>query len=1058
MNLSTWIGTLRSTLVWSGVVVTCMTLVVVIWISPTNAAAKTTPRWIRVELIENTADGSAFNRCELEGSPKAREAFKARIFYGEARSDAAGSWEAVRPQSGCVVASHIVTNNTWSLRGVPYLILEVTLQSDGSVENEIRFQASLEIRRLTGFGIDGKPDYERQTQSRTLRIHVGSTTAIPILIASSQETEGFGVRELLLRFRTAKSPSPIEYGEVAVTADVPRAMIFLDGGLVGRISADGPFMLAAVRTGKREIVVTDPSGREARTLVTVEKGRRSNVSLALLPTSTASSRGGLRPLGPNLQGSDEFWREKDRTLVVRIPGGEFRMGSAEGEGEANEHPQHTVRVSDFLMDKTEVTWGQYKRFLVESRQPDPKSPVWGISEDLPVSGITWAEAGAFCAWAGGRLPTEAEWERAARGDDGRQYPWGNTFDPWRCNTRDGGPHAPTPAAQYPDCVSPFGVLDLSGSVSEWSSDWYDDTYYATSPAENPKGPKTGTRHVSRGGAWMTPSSFTRVASRAGIEPGWQGPMQGFRCAQDDEKELPARDGRTDQSKVDSPSATRIKVHVETLANTESVSTSPCVVSQVKSANSSLSFAFWSRLGQDRSEIHAPGKMGGSDARRTTGDCGTGTFPELSEVSSTKASLIYQLSATVGWEPGTMDPGPVQAFRISITLTSRQVTESKESKLLHSATVTDHRTIRLETGEEYLVPVVVDPGLRKILGIHEVFVRIRVGWNGREGAIEYGSIAVADAAPGSQVVLDGGVAGRALADGSLLLSNVPVGQREVRVRSASGSTVSRIVSVVNGRTALVTPVVAESGSPPQPFLTSIGKNQQGFLEFRRVRDGAIMVHIPEGEFLMGNLQTEGAPLPHNVYVSSFLLDKLPLTVGRFKRFAAATGRLLPPKPYWGVHDDFPVAFVRWDEAKAYCEWAGGRLPTEAEREKATRGTDGRMWPWGSEPPTPERAVFRRNWGLEGNDAAGIRVAGASPYGLLDTGGNMWEFCEDWWDPDYYKSSPRKDPAGPKTGRARVVKGGSWDSRPAVLSASSRNFAYTGYREGDFGFRCAADSPR
>jgi formylglycine-generating enzyme required for sulfatase activity len=160
----------------------------------------------------------------------------------------------------------------------------------------------------------------------------------------------------------------------------------------------------------------------------------------------------------------------------------------------------------------------------------------------------------------------------------------------------------------------------------------------------------------------------------------------------------------------------------------------------------------------------------------------------------------------------------------------------------------------------------------------------------------------------------------------------------------------------------------------------------------------------------------------------------------------------------VHDDYPVAFVRWDEGKAYCEWAGGRLPTEAEREKATRGTDGRMWPWGTEPPNPDRGVFRRNWGQLGNDAVGIRPAGVSPYGLLDTGGNMWEFCEDWFSPDYFKSSPTNDPPGPKTGRARVVKGGSWDSRPTVLSASSRNFAYTGYREGDFGFRCASNPPR
>jgi formylglycine-generating enzyme required for sulfatase activity len=174
---------------------------------------------------------------------------------------------------------------------------------------------------------------------------------------------------------------------------------------------------------------------------------------------------------------------------------------------------------------------------------------------------------------------------------------------------------------------------------------------------------------------------------------------------------------------------------------------------------------------------------------------------------------------------------------------------------------------------------------------------------------------------------------------------------------------------------------------------------------------------------------------------------------------ATDRPPPPDPYWGVHDNDPVSFITWDEARAYCEWVGGRLPWEAEREKAARGTDGRMFPWGSEPPSPERAINRRNWGELGNaeTGAGVRPLGASPYGLIDSGGNMWEFCEDWWDADYFKSSPAQDPKGPKSGRARVVKGGSWDSRPTVLSASSRNFAYTGYREGDFGFRCASDPP-
>jgi formylglycine-generating enzyme required for sulfatase activity len=422
-------------------------------------------------------------------------------------------------------------------------------------------------------------------------------------------------------------------------------------------------------------------------------------------------------------------------------------------------------------------------------------------------------------------------------------------------------------------------------------------------------------------------------------------------------------------------------------------------------------------------------------------------------------LIFEVSAVAGWNEGAMDPGPVGAAEIFLTLTTRHLTGfSPDGKPLYGAPAKDHRSTRLEPGEEYLVPVVLDSHERELLGVHDVLLRIRAGWAGRDGATEYGAVAVEATAPGSDILLDGGVAGRAGAEGSLLLANVPVGQREVRIRGAPGPVASRIVSVVKGRTVLVAPGTAGSGSPPQPLPAPTGNNAEGFQEYRRARDGAIMVQIPEGEFLMGNLETEGAPLPHTVRVSSFLIDKFPLTVLRFKRFAAATGRPLPPDPYWGVHDDFPVAFVRWDEAKAYCEWAGGRLPTEAEREKATRGTDGRMFPWGSEPPSPERAVYGRYWGQEGNDTVGVRPSGASPYGLLDSEGNMWEFCEDWWDPEYYKSSPHNDPIGPKTGVAQVVRGGSWDSRWVTLSASRRNFAYTGYREGDFGFRCASDPPR
>jgi formylglycine-generating enzyme required for sulfatase activity len=499
-----------------------------------------------------------------------------------------------------------------------------------------------------------------------------------------------------------------------------------------------------------------------------------------------------------------------------------------------------------------------------------------------------------------------------------------------------------------------------------------------------------------------------------------------------------------------PGTRRVEVRLELEGDRDDGLAASCKAVQVKSA-AEPTFALW-------------GMLFGSDS---PGRCGSGAPPDAAAAGSGAPApfLVHELSATVGWDEGTMDPGPLGAFEIAFSLKTRQGAGTREGHPQPGPPATDRRMVRLEPGEEFVVPLKLETPQGQTLGIRQVLVRVSAKWagremqggEGREEAAEYGALALTGATPGSEVRLDGGVAGHAGADGALLIPRVRVGLRDVRLRGASGETTWTVL-LAQGRTVAVTPEAVEDGAASPSALQAAGKNAAGFEEYLRERDGATMIEIPEGEFLMGNLQTEGAPQPHTVFVSRFLMDKLPLTVARYRRFAEATGRPLPPDPYWGVHDEDPVSFIRWDEAKAYCEWAGARLPTEAEREKAARGTDGRLFPWGSEPPSPDRGVFRRNWGQQGNDTVGIRPAGASPYGLLDTGGNMWEYCEDWYSPDYIASSPKKDPAGPKTGRARIVKGGSWDSRPTVLSASSRNFAYTGYREGDFGFRCAASPPR
>jgi formylglycine-generating enzyme required for sulfatase activity len=372
-----------------------------------------------------------------------------------------------------------------------------------------------------------------------------------------------------------------------------------------------------------------------------------------------------------------------------------------------------------------------------------------------------------------------------------------------------------------------------------------------------------------------------------------------------------------------------------------------------------------------------------------------------------------------------------------------------------------RTVYFTDDADALIPLfVADGNAGTASGLRDVFLRTSVRLIPEEATTRYGRIWIRSEMPLAVVLLDGGAVGKTADDGSLTLRNVPVGLREVRLRDRDGADVRTLVHVEGERTSMVDfEGAGRTSGAPAYGLFSLGKNSQGYEEYRRAADGAVVVRIPAGEFLMGNKETERSPLEHVVYVSDYLMDKTGVTWRQFEKFAAATGRRLPlHQPYWGIHDDHPVVYVTWEDAKGYCEWAGGRLPTEAEREKAARGTDGRKFPWGNEDPTPELAVFRRTWGHEATGAVGTHPAGASPYGLLDMGGNVWEWCSDWYADDSYREGPNRDPKGPPMGIAHVVRGGSWDSRPTVLSASCRSWGHRGYRDGDFGFRCAMNFPR
>jgi formylglycine-generating enzyme required for sulfatase activity len=242
---------------------------------------------------------------------------------------------------------------------------------------------------------------------------------------------------------------------------------------------------------------------------------------------------------------------KEAAGMVRVPAGCFEMGS--NDGEPDEKPPHRVCLSGFRIDRTEVTNADYARCVaagacadVRPHQASLKGGPYNLPKQ-PVVGVDWNDAATYCRWAGKRLPTEAEWEYAARGTDGRKYPWGNALDcsmasygaypelagncpnaEW-CVCRGRTPQRPAEVGAYPRSASPFGALDMAGNVWEWVADWYASNFYASSSERNPVGPPTGSERVLRGGSWNCVAGYLRSAYRGGNDPTGRLVYIGFRC-------------------------------------------------------------------------------------------------------------------------------------------------------------------------------------------------------------------------------------------------------------------------------------------------------------------------------------------------------------------------------------------------------------------------------------------------------------------------------------------------------------------------------------------------
>jgi formylglycine-generating enzyme required for sulfatase activity len=224
---------------------------------------------------------------------------------------------------------------------------------------------------------------------------------------------------------------------------------------------------------------------------------------------------------------------------IDIPAGEFLMGDNFNDGWTDEQPVHAVYLGTFKISRYEVTFRQYDIFCDDTDRNRPDDYGWG-RDTRPVIDVGWDDARAFCVWLAGKtgknihLPTEAQWEKAARGTDQRKYPWGNdeptcasemtNFN--NCNGRT------MPVGSFVADRSPYGVMDMAGNVFEWCGDWYDATYYSISPSTNPSGPAAGTQRVHRGGSWYSDAEHARAIDRDSTIPSGASNRKGFRICQD----------------------------------------------------------------------------------------------------------------------------------------------------------------------------------------------------------------------------------------------------------------------------------------------------------------------------------------------------------------------------------------------------------------------------------------------------------------------------------------------------------------------------------------------
>ncbi len=305
------------------------------------------------------------------------------------------------------------------------------------------------------------------------------------------------------------------------------------------VKSDGPAAPATVEPPRTQSTVTTPPPAPAPSEKPPPNTAQKTPTVTPVPTDVRTTATKPRPIA----GSAKNNTGKNGAPMVLVPAGEFMMGSREDDKNASndERPAHLVYQEDFYIDQYEVTTSRYATFFQEKKRQPPENWSEQVLKEHGrkpvVVGVNWNDADDYCAWAGKRLPTEAEWEKAARGTDQRRYPWGNAAPSETlanfghcCDFENYG--SLTDVGSFEGGKSPYGAYDMAGNVWEWVADWYDGNYYGKRPERNPTGPSRGEYRVLRGGSWGIGPDNVRSANRDWTSPTVRNATFGFRCAQD----------------------------------------------------------------------------------------------------------------------------------------------------------------------------------------------------------------------------------------------------------------------------------------------------------------------------------------------------------------------------------------------------------------------------------------------------------------------------------------------------------------------------------------------